>query len=63
MEPIKTYTLDHVQKGMQFPYSGTYWKVKAWDDNSNMWICKNIFDGSDYTYFTEEKILEIVLNR
>lgn len=57
---IKTYELTNVKKGMQFPYSDTYWKVKEWDETNYMWICKDIWGGK-LSHFTEEKILEIIL--
>jgi hypothetical protein len=47
-----------VMRGVVFYRSPCYYRVEAWDDTDQMWICLNLNSGS-CRYFKEEDIAEL----
>lgn len=53
---------DTTLKGKSFYYKGRTWKIAAWNDTDQRWICRAI-DAFDYQQLTEEDVkLCLMLN-
>lgn len=48
-----------IKRGLIFFYLYWYYRVEAWDDTDQMWICTNLSTGIR-RYFEEEKILGLL---
>lgn len=59
MDKIKCRPLTHVKKGLTFEHLGRVWKVAAWNDTDQVWICRAV-TAFDYLQLSEEKIRKIV---
>lgn len=49
------YDYKRVMRGVVFYCSPCYYKVEAWDDTDQMWICLNL-NTRLHRYFKEEDI-------
>ena len=47
-----------VKRGVVFYHSPCYYRVEAWDDTDQMWICLNL-NTRLHHYFKEEDIAEL----
>ena len=52
------YNYKRVMRGVVFYRSSCYYRVEAWDDTDQMWICLNL-NSRRYHYFKEEDIAEL----
>ena len=53
------YDYKRVMRGAVFYRSPCYYRVEAWDDTDQMWICKNL-STKIIRQFEEEKILGLL---
>ena len=49
------YNYKRVMRGVVFYHFPCYYRVEAWDDTDQMWICLNL-NSREYYYFKEEDI-------
>lgn len=52
------YNYKRVMRGVVFYRFPCYYRVEAWDDTDQMWICLNL-NSRRYHYFKEEDIAEL----